>query len=340
MAWIESHQTLRDHPKVRKAARALDVGIPQLIGHLHCLWHQALDLALDGDLTRWDAADIAYAAMWDGDPDAFVDALTGCGFADGPGFLEVESDGHLVIHDWEEHTRHLVARQEASAQANHTRWHVNRGVVADDCHLCDQRAPDDQKARDSTGTPSDDPDSSERTPHGDPDGSPRNPPDRTGPDRNGPDQGQDHVGPDGADDSPSGAEVVAVDDDPGVSEDARLLCATFARLVQANGAKPPKRGTKANRDWLIEADRLLRLGPSGGSEGDGPDVDLAIDVAEWATSHHFWRSNVLSIPKFRDQWTRLQLQYADRNRTRGRPDAADIADRYDQAAAELAAQGR
>ena len=113
MAWIQSHQELRQHPKVRKAAKMLGISAPALIGHLHCLWWWALDYADDGDLSKYDALDIAHAAIWENDPESFIDALKTCGMKDGPGFLE-NVDGRLVIHDWWEYTGKLVERRNAN----------------------------------------------------------------------------------------------------------------------------------------------------------------------------------------------------------------------------------
>lgn len=182
--WIESHVTLRDHPKTRKAARALGVSIPTIIGHLHCLWHQALNLALDGDLTRWDLADIAHAAMWDGDPTDFVNALHECGFAGGAGFLETTRDDHLVIHDWSEHTGKLRAAATKSAKGNHQRWHVDRDVVAPDCDLCTRERPRATPG-DSPPTPRDTHGDSPHDPQRLPEDNGGNPPDLTGPDTTG-----------------------------------------------------------------------------------------------------------------------------------------------------------
>lgn len=38
MAWIESNQQLARHPKVKKAARTLEISVPTVVGHLHFLW--------------------------------------------------------------------------------------------------------------------------------------------------------------------------------------------------------------------------------------------------------------------------------------------------------------
>lgn len=115
MAWIESHQTIAQHPKTRRSARTLGVTLPAMIGHLHLLWHWALDYAQDGDISAYDAVDIAEAAMWEGDAEAFVDALVNCGPGDAAGFLAYD-DGRLVIHDWWDYAGKLVARRQADAE--------------------------------------------------------------------------------------------------------------------------------------------------------------------------------------------------------------------------------
>lgn len=122
--WIESHQDLATNPKTRKAARALQVSIPAVMGHLHCLWHWALDHAEDGDVSAFDVDDIAIAAMWDGDPEAFVAALRDCGPGDKAGFLEVngaigdpgeDQTAALALHDWWQYAGKLVAKRRKDA---------------------------------------------------------------------------------------------------------------------------------------------------------------------------------------------------------------------------------
>lgn len=135
MAWIESHQELGAHPKTRKLAQLLGVHRMQVVGHLHALWWWALDYAEDGDLSRFDVADIALGAEWDGDPDKFVQALVECGTRGGAGFLDAVDEGWF-IHDWNQHTAPLRAVRNSSRRANHERWHVRRGMRSDDCEFC------------------------------------------------------------------------------------------------------------------------------------------------------------------------------------------------------------
>ena len=93
MAWIESHQELWRHPKTKKLARLLQISIPTAVGHLHGLWYWAMDFAQDGDLSSYDAEDIADAVMWEGDAKKFLDALVEARYADA-------TEHGIVIHDW------------------------------------------------------------------------------------------------------------------------------------------------------------------------------------------------------------------------------------------------
>ena len=116
MSWLQSHQTLARHPKTLRAAKLLNVSIPAVIGHLHLLWWWCLDYAEDGDLGGLDNSEIAQAALWPGEPQAFVEALLNAGASSKAGFLEHSSNGHLVVHDWDEYAGILIDRRKRNAQ--------------------------------------------------------------------------------------------------------------------------------------------------------------------------------------------------------------------------------
>ena len=124
MPYIESHQELSAHPKTKRAARFLGVGIPATLGHLHMLWHWCLDYAQDGDLTQHDPADIADAVMWEGDPNALIDALVNCRVGNGIGFLERTEDGLLLVHDW-----HVLNRPQREGRLGWFEWETLRAAV-------------------------------------------------------------------------------------------------------------------------------------------------------------------------------------------------------------------
>lgn len=101
MAWIESHQSLGTHLKLRRLARELRIHRAQAIGHLHFLWWWALDNAPGGDVSALTSAEIAEVAEWPGSEDVFLAALKSCGW--------VDPDG--MIHDWPEYAGRLIAQR-------------------------------------------------------------------------------------------------------------------------------------------------------------------------------------------------------------------------------------
>lgn len=141
MGWIESHTTLATHRKTRRLSRALSLPIPAVMGHLHCLWHWATNHAPEGDLSKFDADDIAFAAMFRGEDyeqyqlteDDFLKALIETGWID-------ETESGRRLHNWEQYAGGLIeyTRQasEAGARGNHERWHVKKGVTNPNCKFC------------------------------------------------------------------------------------------------------------------------------------------------------------------------------------------------------------
>lgn len=91
-------------------------------------------------------------------------------------------------------------------------------------------------------------------------------------------------------------------------EPVQLLTRQFAKAVRENGHAWP--GTdKGKRQWYVEMDRLLRLGPPGDTPGDAPDVIVVESVLDWAlTQSSFWPANIRSVGKFREQFTVLAGQ--------------------------------
>lgn len=108
MAWIESHQSLGQHPKTKKLARLLGASVPQVVGHLHLLWWWAFDYAQDGDLSRYSAEDIADAVLWEGSATLLLTALLDARFLDQP-------DGNPRIHDWDQYGGKLLAKRRADS---------------------------------------------------------------------------------------------------------------------------------------------------------------------------------------------------------------------------------
>lgn len=109
MAWLEAHQSLRDHRKVLDLAERLAIPEPHVAGHLMYLWLWAIDNAPDGVLPESPRI-TERAAGWTGHPGVFVQCLQESGFAD------EGVNGRLHIHDWDEYAGKLMDRRESNAK--------------------------------------------------------------------------------------------------------------------------------------------------------------------------------------------------------------------------------
>lgn len=110
MAWLHSHQSLRDHPKKDRLAEFLfngsvqnDVADLASVGILHCLWWWALDYAQDGDLSKFSDHQVAKACGWTGDATLLLQSLIEAGFVD---------KKPRRIHDWDEYAGRLLEQRE------------------------------------------------------------------------------------------------------------------------------------------------------------------------------------------------------------------------------------
>lgn len=82
--------------------------------------------------------------------------------------------------------------------------------------------------------------------------------------------------------------------------DVERLCGTFAdRVAEGTGDRP-----NITKQWQ-DAARLL-LDKDLAREPDA--LALALRLVDWTTNDEFWRTNVLSMPKFRQQFTQLRMK--------------------------------
>lgn len=104
MAWIESHTVLMRHRKLAELSRALRLRKSYTLGHLHALWHAALEQQEDGDLSAWSDEFIADQADFPGDAPQFVRQLQEKGFLDGK-----------MLHDWIDYAgKYLIGKYSSS----------------------------------------------------------------------------------------------------------------------------------------------------------------------------------------------------------------------------------
>ena len=104
MAWIESHQSLRKHPKLARLCHDLKITPYEAIGRLHVFWWWCVDYAPNGHLFKYDDLQIAEGAEWTDDPKKFIEALVNANLLD-------RTDHGLVVHDWLDFCGELVKQR-------------------------------------------------------------------------------------------------------------------------------------------------------------------------------------------------------------------------------------
>jgi hypothetical protein len=279
VAWVESHQELLNHPKTNKLVRLLDISDVEAVGHLHCLWWWAMDYAQDGDLSCYDAADIADAAHWKGDTQQFLDALCNCGPGEKAGLVERGEEGSLRIHDWDKYGGKLLKKRQADVGRKKNPIGIPSEV-----------------ARNYDGIPS------EVAGRGEESTGDKNSEDQiTGEDKKinapggvtpfGPDEQEDE------DELPKNGKKLF----PEGSEEYELAYLLRSKiLANLPDARMPKATPEGLAGWCDHIDKMIRLDKRGPTE--------IRDVIIWCQHDLFWRSNILSPKKLRDKWEQLVLQ--------------------------------
>lgn len=98
------------------------------------------------------------------------------------------------------------------------------------------------------------------------------------------------------------------------SSDALRLSGLLAELIAGNNPGnrtiQPKAREKSIERWAADVDRMLRI--------DGRDPQEVEEVIRWSQGDDFWRGNILSGSKLRQQFDKLTLQMR-RDGNKGRP---------------------
>lgn len=109
MAFLEVHQSLRDHRKIFILATELDMPEAHVAGHCVFLWLWSIDNVEDGTLPGSERM-VERAAGWQGEPGAFIAAMIVAGM------LDRAEDGSLSIHDWMDYAGRLIEKRHENAQ--------------------------------------------------------------------------------------------------------------------------------------------------------------------------------------------------------------------------------
>ncbi|MCM6776255.1 hypothetical protein NDR87_18825 [Nocardia sp. CDC159] len=92
-------------------------------------------------------------------------------------------------------------------------------------------------------------------------------------------------------------------DEP-IREDVEALCLRLQELVVANGNRKPTITEK----WRTEARLLL--------DRDGIELNRAMALIDWCQADPFWKSNVMSMPKFREKYDQLRSKAIEEHNRR------------------------
>lgn len=114
MAWIELHQTLREHKKMFACADALNLSRIEMIGTLVSLWLWSLDNAQDGSLAGISDKTIARVCDF---PEKKAGKLMESLVTHG--FIDCEED-HYIIHDWHDYAGKLMERRKKDRERKNT----------------------------------------------------------------------------------------------------------------------------------------------------------------------------------------------------------------------------
>lgn len=120
-----------------------------------------------------------------------------------------------------------------------------------------------------------------------------------------------------------------LDDEP--DPEVVRLCELLADLYQANGNTRPNPHQKK---WYQDCRLLLT---KDGPDGKGRPPDKAEALLRWSLNHHFWKSNIQSMPNFRKHYDKMREQALEEHRSKAPKQTAQsknidyIAQREEQA---------
>lgn len=92
MAWIESHQKLKEDPKVFELMIGLNCSKAEAIGRLHMFWWWCVDQAENGDLRKFNDNNLAIAVELNSDQGkSFVEAMINAGFLERSPYFRISN---------------------------------------------------------------------------------------------------------------------------------------------------------------------------------------------------------------------------------------------------------
>lgn len=108
--WIKSEASLGADPRLLRLVSLLGVNDTGAVGHLHYFWWWCVTYAPSGDLSGYDAREIALGAHWEGNHDLFVEAMCQAGF------LRGDKTTGYAARDWSRQVGDLITRRRNDAE--------------------------------------------------------------------------------------------------------------------------------------------------------------------------------------------------------------------------------
>lgn len=304
MLWIKSYQATDRDPQTRKFCRLTGLDIPRAVGSLHMIWWWALDWAPDGNISKFEPVDLADAAHFDGDPAAFFDALVQSGY------VSKTLEGHEIV-DWHNIGGQVIEGRKKAAQKK-----------------AKQR---EKAAAKKAAVPGDVPGDTSGTKQGRPLPVPGHkeldidkekeslkeeeiPPDQESKPKTDQNQDQDPKP------QPPAQKAAAPDEPPEKPEKGKKGSRKMPDYPADSPYLKMANYLKEKIDGFAEAEGLAHLTKRSNMqtwandfrllvETDGQsDKALIRDVMDWLVTNVFWRKNVLSGSKFREQFPKLVLE--------------------------------
>lgn len=102
-----------------KKTRLLKIHLGErAIEALLSLWEMTSLNCPSGNWGKITSSELAQCISWSGDPDELLRALIDCGFVD------IDDNGNLLIHNWERRNPHIVAaaKRRSGAKKAVIRW--------------------------------------------------------------------------------------------------------------------------------------------------------------------------------------------------------------------------
>lgn len=146
MPWFRKESTFARHRKNRRLARILDIPLYAARGLVDGLLCQVCAEEPDGNISDWDAVDVAYACDWDGDPARLYDALVEVVFI-------VKTANGTEINDWMEYAEGYKEALRAKKNREKKKLVREKDGVTDASRTRTVRVPDASctRTRDRTG---------------------------------------------------------------------------------------------------------------------------------------------------------------------------------------------